>query len=287
MQGKAGMETAAERSSIRAAIAQPRDSQSRLLSRNRNDPASVQLRDPPLGFCIPVGRIVPRLRSETFEKRSRENGAIRLGQAKSLIAHLVQRHRILPATILFCIVEFDRDRVKTVGDDAMDGTDLPLVRWTVRLAVACYAARVLMDAGDFGSLRARRSLWTVGLVFYLAHVVAAFQLVHGWSHAAAWEETARQTFERTGWRSGVGVWVNYAFTLLWTVDVAAWWIVGPGYSRRFRRVSFVVQSAFAFLVFNATVVFGPAFWRPVAAACGLIIAVALVVRVKRQPLRHD
>ncbi|MGC1273084.1 MAG: hypothetical protein WBC44_05215 [Planctomycetaceae bacterium] len=164
---------------------------------------------------------------------------------------------------------------------------LTFVRWTVRLAVACYAVRVLMDVGDFGSLRTRRGLWTVGLVLYLAHVVAAFHFVHHWSHAAAWEETARQTFELTGWRSGAGLWANYAFTLLWLGDAVAWWTTGLNFPQRCRRTAMVVQVVFAILVFNATAVFGPEFWRPMAAAFGLIVAVALVVRVKRLSLRHD
>ena len=169
----------------------------------------------------------------------------------------------------------------------MDDSDLPLVRWTVRLAVACYAARVLMDVGDVGSHRARRGVWTVGLAFYLAHVVAAFHVVHHWSHAAAWAETARQTFELTGWRSGAGLWANYAFTLFWIGDVAARWASGPRDWRRFGWLSIAVHGVFAFLVFNATVVFGPAFWRPVAASFALLVAVALVLRVRRGSSRLD
>lgn len=169
----------------------------------------------------------------------------------------------------------------------MEDAGVALVRWTVRLAVVCYAARVLMDVADLGSLRMRRGVWTVGLAFYLAHVATAFHFVHHWSHAAAWDETARQTFELTGWRSGAGLWANYAFTLLWLGDVAAWWALGRNFPRMFRQTSVVVQILFAFLVLNATVVFGPEFWRPIAAAFGLIVAVALVVRVKRLSLGSD
>jgi len=169
----------------------------------------------------------------------------------------------------------------------MEDAGIALVHWTVRLAVACYAARVLMDAGDFGSLRTRRGVWTVGLGFYLAHVVVAFHVVHHWSHAAAWDETARQTFDLTGWRSGAGLWANYAFTLLWTGDVAAWWATGQPFPQSFRRTYVVVQALFAFFMFNATVVFGPGFWRPIAAAFGMMIAVAVIVRVKRLSIRCD
>ncbi|HEX6986728.1 MAG TPA: hypothetical protein VF170_15210 [Planctomycetaceae bacterium] len=163
-----------------------------------------------------------------------------------------------------------------------DDPGLMLVRWTVRLAVACYAVRALADAADLGSLRLRRGVWTVGLLFYVAHVVAAFHFVHRWSHVAAWEETARQTAAVTGWDSGAGLWANYAFTLLWFGDVVAWWAAGPDYPLRFRRAFVTVQTVFAFIVFNATAVFGPAYWRPAAVAFGLTLAAALAVRVKRR-----
>lgn len=152
--------------------------------------------------------------------------------------------------------------------------------WTARLAVACYAARVLADAGDIGSLRLRRCVWTAGWACFVLHVAAAFAFVHGWSHDAAYRETARQTAAVTGLNWGGGLWVNYAFLIPWTADAAAWWAVGPEYPRRLRRAYAVVQAVFAFLMFNATAVFGPAFWRPVVAAFGLLLATALVVRAR-------
>ena len=156
-----------------------------------------------------------------------------------------------------------------------------LVRWAVRLAVACYAARVLMDAAALGSQRLRCAVWTAGFAFYLAHVAAAFQVVHRWSHADAVRATARQTAAVVGLDWGGGVWVNYAFTLLWAADVVAWHAVGPDYPCRFRKTHRTVQATFAFLVFNATAVFGPAFWRPVATAFALAVAAAWVWRARK------
>lgn len=160
---------------------------------------------------------------------------------------------------------------------------LAVVRCTVRLAVACYALRVLADAADVTSLRTRRRLWAAGLAFYVAHVAAAFHFVYGWSHTRAWRETARQTAGVVGRESGVGLWANYAFTLLWLTDVVAWWVVGPDYPRRYRRTYFTVQAAFAFVAFNGTAVFGPEFWRPTTAAFGLVLAAGMVSRAKRRP----
>lgn len=144
-----------------------------------------------------------------------------------------------------------------------------LTRWTVRLAVACYFGRVLIDAAaQFHERwqRVGRRLWTVGCGVYLAHVAAAFHYFHDRSHAAAWRSTSRQTAELFGIDWGGGLYVNYLFTAVWIGDALAWWLLGLSYPQRWRRVSWAVQGFFAVIVFNATVVFGPAFWKWVAAA---------------------
>ena len=158
--------------------------------------------------------------------------------------------------------------------------DLPFVRWTIRAAIACYAGRVLADVSGVGSYRLRRLLWTLGLACYLLHFFAAFHVVHRWSHAAALVDTQQATEAITGWKSGAGLWVNYAFSLFWLGDLVAWWSVGPGYPRQHRRMFWAVHGLFAFIVFNATAVFGPAFWRPVVCAFALLIGFACLARIR-------
>ncbi|MGH7128270.1 MAG: hypothetical protein ACREIV_06860, partial [Planctomycetaceae bacterium] len=53
-----------------------------------------------------------------------------------------------------------------------------------------------------------------------------------------------------------------------------WWAAGTDWPRRHRGVYWVVQGIFAFMVFNATVVFGPPWWSwaSVAVVVGLFIA---------------
>jgi hypothetical protein len=167
------------------------------------------------------------------------------------------------------------------GSSPMAESGLALTVWAARAAVGCYAGRVWMDVAGVGSPGVRRWVWTAGLGFLLAHVAAAFGFVHGWSHAAAYRETARQTAAVTGLDWGVGLWVNDAFLLLWAADAGAWWAVGAAWPRRFRRTYLLVQGVFAFLMFNATAVFGPEFWRAAAAGFGLAVAGALVLRARR------
>ena len=90
-----------------------------------------------------------------------------------------------------------------------------LTKWTIWVALLGYAV------GAAGLLVARREprwsslarlAWTVGCIAYLGHVYSAFQFYHGWSHASAFEETARQTRETVGWEVGEGLFVSYFFT---------------------------------------------------------------------------
>jgi len=134
-----------------------------------------------------------------------------------------------------------------------------LTKWTIWVALLGYAV------GASGLLIARREprwsslarlAWTVGCVAYLGHVYSAFQFYHGWSHASAFQETARQTRETVGWEVGEGLFVSYFFTAAWLADVVWWWRVGAeSYLRRPRVFTLALHVFFFFVVFNATVVF--------------------------------
>jgi hypothetical protein len=155
-----------------------------------------------------------------------------------------------------------------------------LTRWTVRLAVACVFARVVVDLLRPGQTwqRLARGLWTAGCGLYLLHVAAAFQFFHSWSHDAAYRSTAEQTKAMTGLAWGGGLWLNYLFTALWCADVGLWWLA----PRRHAELPSVVRRAyagwFAFIALNATVVFGPAFWKPLGVAAALALGILLIRR---------
>jgi hypothetical protein len=100
-----------------------------------------------------------------------------------------------------------------------------------------------------------RSAWTAGCVAYLAHVISAFHYYHGWSHSAAYRETARRTAEAFGVSWGGGLFVNYAFTIAWIADALCWWRLGS-YQRRPWSLAMAWHILFLVMVFSATVVFG-------------------------------
>ncbi len=155
-----------------------------------------------------------------------------------------------------------------------------LTRWTVRIAMACYLGRVTLDIAGLTSesaTRWKRWLWTIGCGWYLVHVVCAFEFYHAWSHTAAYQHTADQTATLTGWHWGGGLWINYVFTLAWILDCLAWWRTDPATYPKHRWQYVLTQSLFGFLVFNATIVFGPRGWIAIAVAM-IALWILLILR---------
>jgi hypothetical protein len=163
-----------------------------------------------------------------------------------------------------------------------------LVLWTVRLAVGCYLLRVLRDL-RFGrggqpvwSQQAARVVWTVGAVCLGIHVIAVFHYLHGWSHAAAYQHTAEETTRVTGIDiGGFGIYVNYLFLGIWTMDAAVWWFLGDDWPGRHRWYFCILHVVFAFIVLNATVVFGPPGWISAAAMFLVFAVIAILLRARR------
>jgi hypothetical protein len=156
-----------------------------------------------------------------------------------------------------------------------------LIVWSARIMVLFYGLRL---AADFlvpdprWRDRLARLAWTAGCAIYLAHFCLAFQFLHGWSHAAALAHTARRTFEVTGINWGGGIYINYAFTVLWVSDVVWWWIRAARHQPTPAVAYWTVHAVFVFMFFNATVVFGPPFWKwIVLAAAGLLVAIRLLL----------
>jgi hypothetical protein len=146
--------------------------------------------------------------------------------------------------------------------------------WSVRAATVVYAAALAfrLVAKSSGGRRAARLLWTAGCAFYLAHVCGAFQYFHGWSHASAYAETARQTAALFGVEWGGGLYFNYVFTIAWLADVLWWWRGSERYENRPRWISASLHAFFALMFFNGAVVFasGPSRWFGAAATPALL-----------------
>lgn len=155
-----------------------------------------------------------------------------------------------------------------------------IVRWTARLAAAAYLARVSIDGIAPRSSRAQRwnrVIWAAGCAIFLAHVAAAFHFYHGWSHAAAFEHVRQQTLQLTGFDSGFGLYLNELIAVWWTIDVILW-ARNPRWPEN-RWAYWSLHGFFAFMMFNATVVFGPRGW--IFVLMGWLVGVAITVWVLR------
>jgi len=98
-------------------------------------------------------------------------------------------------------------------------------------------------------------LKAVGGAFFLGHVASAFHHFYGWSHAAAFADTARQTREFSGWDSGAGLYLNYLFAMVWVAEVIRTRPRTDGNATRSGVITRAVRVFFLFMIFNGAFVF--------------------------------
>lgn len=149
-----------------------------------------------------------------------------------------------------------------------------LTRWSARASLAlCAVALTVLPWRDG---RFARACWAAGWLALAAHVAFAFHHHHHWSHAEAVAHVER----RSGF--GPGLFFSYLLALLWALDVA-WWGASPAsHARRPAWVGGVLFAYFAFMAFNATVVYEAGAVR----VAGLIgtgaVALSVALRMRRK-----
>lgn len=151
----------------------------------------------------------------------------------------------------------------------------PVTVWTARACAAVWLISLAVAArsGREGSARRRWEMaWSIAALALLVHVLVAFHFEHSWSHAAAYRHTAKQTAATVGIDWGGGLYFNYLVLIVWLGDVLRLWNQRHVSSRP-NTTRAIVDWFVAFLMINATVVFGPWGWKPV----GALVAVGLVV----------
>ena len=110
-----------------------------------------------------------------------------------------------------------------------------------------------------------RFSWLFGSVMVALHILTSYGIAHGWSHAAAVEATAVESEKVTGIRAGWGVYVNFAFVVVWMGYSIA--MVSGG--RRWPGIDQAVFWFTAAIIVSATIVFESGAVRWIATA-GLI-----------------
>ena len=145
-------------------------------------------------------------------------------------------------------------------------------RQTARVAVVFWGLAVGVLLAH-GSRMVARWCWTLGATAFVVHVATAFASIHGWSHSAAFDHVA----DVSGF--GPGIFVSYAFSLLWIGDAVWWWLNRTSYDHRPTGVTSSLHAFMAFIVFNGTVVYETGSVRWAGAMMFAVLAV-LVVRRK-------
>jgi hypothetical protein len=103
--------------------------------------------------------------------------------------------------------------------------------------------------------KAARLCWTLAWLVYLLHLAMAMHFYHGWSHADA----VRHVHDVSGF--GRGIFFSHLFTLLWSADVAWWWLDRAAYACRWVWIDRGLHAYMVFIVFNATVIYESGFIR--------------------------
>jgi membrane-bound metal-dependent hydrolase YbcI (DUF457 family) len=151
-----------------------------------------------------------------------------------------------------------------------------LTRLSILLAMAAWCAAVVLAEHP----RRARAVWTGALAAYLVHIVSAYASVYGWSHRVAWEMTASDTERVVGWRSGIGLAVNYAFAAALAVDLVRQW--------RGRPASPWIVAFVVFMILNGAVVFAEGSTRRIGIFLLCVMAAGRVAhRYRRSPLLPD
>ncbi len=150
-----------------------------------------------------------------------------------------------------------------------------LTRGTVWVALSLYVGGEIVKAGRGGGARRGAARWlnNFGCTAFLAHVTCAFHFYHGWSHSAAYAETARQTAELVGKNWGGGLYLNYLFALVWVAEVIGSWISPKGHIQRPDWLLWTMRAFFFFMIFNGTVLFPSGMVRWFGFVLCLVLAV--------------
>src|SRR3954464_3127330 len=135
------------------------------------------------------------------------------------------------------------------------------LRGSIWLAMLLYtaSATIRLVSSDVTSVRRiaiARLFYTLGLLAFWLHVAAAFHFDHHWSWAHAYVHIAERTAELVGWRSGAGMYVNFAFGFAWISDALYWWAAPSSYVARGRWNDLLVHGIFVFMIANGAIVFG-------------------------------
>ena len=160
-----------------------------------------------------------------------------------------------------------------------------MLKATIWLSVLAWASSEVLRRAGADRRDAARAIFTAGALLLVGHTAIAFQVQHGWSHAAAFDATARRSEELTGVAYGNGIYLNYLFIAVWACESAWWWLDARGYLHRARAIDLGMFAFFTFMVINGAVVFASGRMR-IAGAVSVIAALVARAGLPGAPLER-
>ncbi len=136
-----------------------------------------------------------------------------------------------------------------------------LTRATIWLAMAGWVAGIAL----WGTYS--RFFWTVGGILYLLHILFAYAGYYDWSHQIAWEKTASDTAEMTGFDTGIGLILNFLFAAWLGFDLWMQWV------RKVRGWTWLTEFLVLFFILNGAIAFGSG----AVVIYGIVLSVIVVV----------
>ena len=196
-------------------------------------------------------------RRETYEM----NHSYAFGMASVVLLWL--------AAIAACLTFANADPIPSLAHPAVTTSAQATVAFWFAAAALMLILRPEEWIARSGRMELTRLIWTLGLAMYVAHMLFAVGMAHGWSHDAAMQHVAN----RGG--SGAMIASNYMFAIVWAGDAVWWWLNSSAYASRPSWIRLCVHGFMTFITFNATVGFGP---MPVAivSAVGFLMLAAMV-----------
>ena len=158
-----------------------------------------------------------------------------------------------------------------------------LIAFSIWLSMGGYFGSLLILIISSATHAGTLAKWSycIGCAAFLVHVISAFHHSYQWSHQNAWLQTAIETEELTGHRSGHGIYLNYAFAAVWILDSVSWLRRGSATIHRHRSFGIALHSFFLFMIINGGIVFADGFSRHLTSMLLLSLIAALAYRTIR------
>ena len=152
--------------------------------------------------------------------------------------------------------------------------------WAIRFALILMVGVLILEA--FGKSKIDRSLatsWFIGAVLSLCHSAGALATFHQGSQSLAFQATEEQTKELLGIQIGAGLFVNYAFVLVWIADACIRLFIPARYCQFPAAYALSVQSFLVFIAINGAIVFQQGWTRWIGILC--VVSWLIVIAYQR------